>query len=388
MNARTSFPWITFTLLISFASVNAVLYTPALPDMTAFLQISHAKGEATVLWYLIGYALGQLLYGPLAARFGRKIALYMGIGLQIIASLGCAATLFHLNIEVLLCSRFLVALGAGVGLKMTFTLVNEWYEPKIAAQKIAYLMLAFAITPGLAVSLGGVLNTHYGWASCFYAGACLGFILLFLVHRLPLQATPIDYKAMHLSHLKQAYSQQFTNSKLVLGGLLMGAAGCFVYVFAAIAPFISMELMHVSSTEYGALNLIPALGMIGGSICSGIWVKKYPLKHLIKIGVLASVLGVVMMLVSIQSGYSPIFSLFLPMSVIYFGLSLVVANASTFAMSQVSDKSHGSAVMNFINMGTITFTVLILGLFPINAMLLPIVFVLACLMMSMIMTRL
>lgn len=388
MNVQTPFPWITFTLLISFASVNAILYTPALPDMTAFLQISHAKGEATILWYLIGYALGQLLYGPLAARFGRKIALYMGIGLQIMASLGCAATMFHQSYEVLLCSRFLVALGAGVGLKMTFTLVNEWYEPKVASQKIAYLMLAFAITPGLAVGLGGVLNTHLGWASCFYAGACLGFILLFLVRKLPLQVTPIDYKAIHLSHLKQAYSQQFSNTKLVLGGLLMGAAGCFVYVFAAIAPFISMELMHLSSTEYGALNLIPSIGMISGSICSGIWVKNYPLKHLIKIGVLASALGVVMMLVSIQSGYSPIFSLFLPMSIIYFGLSLVVANASTFAMSQVTDKSHGSAVMNFINMGTITFTVLILGLFPINAMLLPIVFVLACLMMSMIMTRL
>lgn len=387
MNTPRSFPWVTFTLLISFASVNAVLYTPALPDMTAFLQISHAKGEATVVWFLIGYALGQLLYGPLAARFGRKIALYIGIGMQIIASLGCAATLYHQSYEVLLCSRFFVALGAGVGLKMTFTLVNEWYEPKIASQKIAYLMLAFAITPGLAVGLGGLLNTYLGWASCFYAGACLGLILLILVRCLPLQATLIDYKAIHLSHLKQAYREQFSNTKLVFGGLLMGAAGCFVYVFAAIAPFIAMDLMQLSSAEYGALNLIPSIGMISGSICSGRWVKTAPLKKLIKLGVSCSALGVVIMLLAIQSNLSPLYSLFLPMVIIYFGLSLVVANASTFAMSQVSDKSHGSAVMNFINMGTITFTVLILGLFPINAMLLPIVFVLACLSMSMIMIR-
>ncbi|HRE31797.1 MAG TPA: MFS transporter, partial [Candidatus Berkiella sp.] len=73
-------------------SVNAVLYTPALPDITAFLKIEEATAQGTITWFLIGYALGQLLYGPIAARFGGKKALLIGIALQIMASIGCAFT--------------------------------------------------------------------------------------------------------------------------------------------------------------------------------------------------------------------------------------------------------------------------------------------------------
>ena len=144
----------TLLLLISFASVNAVLFTPALPNVAAFFSISNEAAQQTITWFLIGYALGQLIYGPLANRFGRKPALYLGIGLQIMSSLVCVAAGFLHLYSVLLLGRFLLALGSGVGLKMTFTLVNECYVPKIASQKIAYLMLAFAITPGLGIALG------------------------------------------------------------------------------------------------------------------------------------------------------------------------------------------------------------------------------------------
>jgi len=376
------FPWITLTLLISFASVNAVLYTPALPDIATFLQISHAQGESTVAWFLIGYALGQLFYGPLAERFGRKQALYMGMGLQILASLGCALTYYNASFEWLIACRLLVAIGAGVGLKMTFTFVNEWYEPKVASQKIAYLMLAFAMTPGLAVGLGGFLNTYLGWPSCFLAGAVYGVALCVLVSQLPIPPSVINKKALQLGHLRKAYQQQFTNVSLLTGGLLMGAAGCFVYVFAALAPFIAIELMQMSSSEYGLANIIPSLGMIGGCLCSGQWVKKYNLKYLIKVGTAVSSLGVVIMAGTMLIGLSPWFSLFLPMMIIYFGLSFVMANASTLAMSLVVDKSHGSAVMNFINVGVATLGVLALGLCSIQAMLLPIVYLMICLVMG------
>lgn len=380
--SKGRFPWITLTLLISFASVNAVLYTPALPDIATFLQISHAQGEGTVAWFLIGYALGQLLYGPLAERFGRKKALYMGIGLQILASLGCALTYYNNSYEWLIICRFLVAIGAGVGLKMTFTLVNEWYKPKEASQKIAYLMLAFAMTPGLAVGLGGLLNTYLGWPSCFLVGAVYGVALCVLVSRLPMQPSVINKKALQLRHLRRAYQQQFTNVSLLTGGLLMGAAGCFVYVFAAIAPFIAIDLLQMSSSEYGLANIIPSLGMIGGCLCSGQWVKKVDFKFLIKVGTAVSSLGVVLMAVLMLMGLSPWFSLFLPMMIIYFGLSFVMANASTLAMSLVVDKSHGSAVMNFINVGIATLSVLALGLCSIHAMLLPVVYAMICLVMG------
>ncbi len=378
------FPWLTFTLLISFASVNAVLYTPALPEIAAYLSISQAQAEGTITWFLIGYAIGQLLYGPLAARYGAKAALLIGIALQIIASMGCAITWYQTSYVWLAACRLLVALGAGVGLKMTFTLVNQWYEPKLASQKIAYLMLAFAITPGLGVALGGILTTYFGWVSCFIAGVIYGLLLLAMVLCLKMAPPVIDRQALHLRHLKEAYRQQFSNRQLLMGGVLMGSATCFVYVFAALAPFIAMELMQMNAAEYGIANILPSIGLIAGSVCSAAWVKRYTLKQLIVTGVIICGIGVQYMLVAMLHGMTPIFALFLPMIVIYFGLSLVLANASTLAMSHVSDKAHGSAVMNFINMSVATLTVVGLGLYTIHAMLLPVVYLLVCLLMAVI----
>ena len=123
------------------------------------------------------------MYGPIANRFGRKPALYTGISLQLFSSLFAYFPANYRVYSLLVLGRFLLALGSGVGLKMTFTLVNESYEPAIAGQKLSYLMIAFAIAPGLGVMIGGILNSYFGWTSTFYAGAIYGLILLLLVKK-------------------------------------------------------------------------------------------------------------------------------------------------------------------------------------------------------------
>jgi DHA1 family bicyclomycin/chloramphenicol resistance-like MFS transporter len=362
-------------LLISFASVNAVLFTPALPEIASYFAISDNAAQQTITWFLVGYAIGQLLYGPIANRFGRKPALYMGILLQIVSSLLCVfAGSLHVY-SLLVLGRFFLALGSGVGLKMTFTLVNEMYEPQLASQKIAYLMIAFAITPGLSVMIGGLLCTHYGWTSTFYAGAVYGIVMLLLTMRLPETKLQVDKNALKLRHLIHGYLSQFKNIPLISAGLLMGSGTSFVYLFAALAPFIAMNIMHMDITAYGTANLFPAIGLIVGSISSAQLIKKYSYQSIMLIGILFALLGSIMMSVFMLMQLSAYIALFLPMIICYFGLSLVMANASSIAMSKTSDKAHGSAVMSFTNMGLATAVVLGVGMLPINLLLLPIVFI-------------
>ncbi len=379
MQTRLSF--FTLLLLISFASVNAVLFTPALPNIVHFFGIGEDTAQQTITWFLVGYAIGQLVYGPIANRFGRKPALYAGISLQIVSSLLCVlAGIIH-EYGLLVVARFMLALGSGVGLKMTYTLVNECYEPKIASQKISYLMLAFAITPGLGVAVGGILNTYYGWTSCFYAGAIYGLVLLFFVARLPETQTTLNLNALKMKHLVHEYGTQFKNIQLMTGGLLMGASTCFVYVFAAVAPFIAIDIFGLTSSEYGLANIIPPIGLILGSVVGARLSKTYPLESIIRAGILIASLGTVLMFVAMFMQLPILFSLFLPMIIIYFGLCFILANASVIAMSHVSDKAHGSAVMNFINMGLATLVVLSLGLFSMKTMLLPAIYIILCVAM-------
>ena len=102
-----SLPFFTLLLLISFASVNAVLFTPALPEIAEYFHINADIAEHTVTFFLMGYALGQLIYGPLANRFGRKPALYLGITLQIISCFICVLSSVVDAYWLLLVGRFL-----------------------------------------------------------------------------------------------------------------------------------------------------------------------------------------------------------------------------------------------------------------------------------------
>ena len=382
MQNKYPLPFLTLLLMISFASVNAVLFTPALPNIANYFAIQIDSAQQTVTWFLIGYAFGQLIYGPIANRFGRKKALYSGISLQIFSSLICVFSGIVHEYYFLIIGRFLLALGSGVGLKMTFTLVNECYDPKNASKKISYLMLAFAITPALGVAFGGILNTYYGWESCFYAGAIYGLLLLALTTRLPETQTILKYDEFKINNLFYGYIKQFKNIQLISGGCMMGCATAFVYIFAALAPFLVITSLEFKSDEYGIANLLPALGLIFGSICSAQLIKKTSLTKCILIGIIISVIGVFIMLSAISMHLSAIYSIFLPMILIYFGLSFIIANASTIAINSTSDKSHGSAVMNFINMSIATIAVLSLGFVQVSIMLLPGTYILLCLLMA------
>ncbi|MDP3559353.1 MAG: MFS transporter [Legionellaceae bacterium] len=378
---QTKLPFFTLLLLISFASVNAVLFTPALPDITQFFAISEDLAQQTITWFLVGYALGQLLYGPIANRFGRKPALYAGIIIQILSSLLCALSgVIHMY-WLLIVARFMLALGSGVGLKMTFTLVNECYDPKMASQKISYLMLAFAVTPGLGVALGGFLNTYLGWMSCFYASAIYGLVLLVLVTKIPETQKTLNLNALKIHHLIHDYALQFKNIRLVMGGLLMGTSSSVIYVFSALAPFIAISLFGMSSDEYGVANCLPPVGMILGSLVSARLSRKYSFITMIRFGIWIASAGVIVMFTVIWMHLPVLWSLFFPMVIIYFGLCFILANASASAMESVTDKAHGAAVMSFINMGFSTLVVFSLAMFPVKALLLPIIYLVLCVAM-------
>lgn len=370
--------FLTLLLLISFASVNAVLFTPALPDIAKFFSISSSAAQQTITWFLIGYAIGQLIYGPLANRYGRKPALFAGIALQIISSLICVLSAELHSYAILVLGRFLLALGSAVGLQMTFTLVTEYYTPKVANQKVSYLMLAFAITPGLGIALGGFLNTHFGWTSCFYACAVYGVLLLCLTLRFPQFQHILNYDALKLKHLLHGYRIQFKNSQLVRYALLMGCSASFVYVFAALGPFIAIDLFHLSSNAYGYANILPSMGLVLGSLFSARLTLHYHLKSIIIGGIIVTSMGTLLMAITMLNHTAVLFFLFMSMVIIYFGIAFVIGNASAVAMSGAIDKANGSAVMSFINMGLTTIVVLSVGLLPVVALLLPIAFIVLC----------
>lgn len=358
--------FVSLMLIISFAAVNAVMFTPALPMIADTFKVSSDIAQQTVTFFLVGYALGQLLYSPMANRYGRKPALYVGIVVQIISSLLCVAAGAFDQFQLLVLARFAAALGSGVGLKMTFTIINEFYEPKVASKKIAYTSLAFSVMPAVSVALGGFLTKHYGWQAPFYACALYGCVILYLAARLPETLKQPDLQALAWHKIKKDYAAEFRNPGIIIGGIMMGCCGSFVYSFAALAPFIAIDDFGMTAATYGLANMIPLLGLMLGGLHSANATQKKVLPLIIRFGVVSIVIGVVAMLLGVTSVHNIYIALFIPVIVIYFGTAHILPNASTIALSSVHNKSHASAVINFISMAFVTATLFMVSFVPMR----------------------
>ena len=361
-------------LLISFGSIGAVAFTPGLPMIAQFFAISSAKAELTVTWYLFGYTIGQLLYGPLANRYGSKNTIVVGAVIEIIGAIGCIASYYANSFELLIVSRFIMALGAGGGLTMSFTISSTLCSHKENASVLSLLTIAFAITPGIGVFIGGVLVSYYDWISTFYFMVLYGFIILLLGRTLPEVFAEKKMDSLNPRKLLHNYLNQF-NRPVIFGGLLMGSGTCIVYTFAALAPFIAMDVIGVTPQIYGLYNFIPVIGMLIGSLLASHFSKIYTPEKSIKLGLLTILAGVSLLFLGFVLFAHNILSLFVPMFVIYIGSSFLFGNGSALALRNADDKSNASALMSFINTSSAAIAVMLLAFFPIRtAIILPLLY--------------
>ncbi|MBS3904918.1 MAG: multidrug effflux MFS transporter [Simkania sp.] len=362
-------------LIVSFGSVGAVLFTPALPSIQSFFHLTIGGAQLTVTSYLIGYALGQLPYGPLANRFGRKRTLYIGITIAIIGSLLCAFSAHFESFILLVTARFLQALGACVGLKISFTMIADVYEQTESTRMISRILVAFAIMPSIAIAIGGWLTQLLNWQSCFYFLSIFGVFILWLSSQLPETAKSIDHTALNLRSMLQGYRLKIKNQRLLTSAAMMGCGTSIVYIFASKAPFIGIQLVGLKPNEFGTFNLIPPLGMLLGSFLASQLVARFHLLQVLLFGIIASLITTLTMLIPFILIKPTLWSLFLPMILIYASETFIYANISSFGLSSAKDKSNASAVLNFINMGTAVIAVLLTELIlPESALLMPLSF--------------
>ncbi len=367
--------FLTLLLLVSFGSVGAVLFTPALPALQQFFQVSVGQAQLTMTSYLLGYALGQLPYGPLANGIGRKKTLYIGISLSILGSLLCVVSGWLHSFESLIVARFLQALGATAGLKMSYTMVSDTLEQADTTRTISRFTLAFAVVPGLGIAIGGLLTEWFNWESCFYFLALFGIFMLFLSTRLPETAKSIDRSHLKPKAIIEGYLLKFKNRTLILCAFMMGCGGAVIYICAAKAPFFGINLFGLSPDIFGIYNLIPALGMIIGSFTAAALIGRFPITKIIVSTTTIALFATLTMLIPFAIKPSAA-SLFLPMVLIYMAQSIAFANVASYGLSTAKNKSNASAMFNFINISTIVIGVLLAEfIYPESALALPLFFI-------------
>lgn len=374
---------LTLMFLSAFASMGAVLMMPALPEISAHFGIHTSTTQLAVTCFLLGYAMGQLIYGPLANRYGRKHAIYVGI---IIATLGSVFSILSSPLEsfhLLVLGRFLEAVGASAGLAVSIAMINDYYFESDARRIMGLLMLAFAIIPGIAVAIGGFLVQFLHWQSCFYFLLLYGLILIYPAHRLPETNVAPDFDALEYHHLFRNYWKHFKIKKLMGFSLIAGFSGACVYVFGAEGPFIGIHLLRIEPAMYGMLALTPYLGTLLGSLVVVRLSKVNPFP-VIKVAFCFELIASIVMFILFAFHFVSLKTMLIPMGFFCIGQPIIAATTISLSMHETNDKSNGSAIVNFASICIpVSMTLLLSITHSQNPVVMPFIFLISLTLMAM-----
>ena len=241
------------------------MYLPAVPTIAANLGVPRGDVERTLAAYLIGLALAQVFYGPMADRYGRKPPLLVGLALFMVASLGCALSG---SVEALTGWRVVQAMGGAAGIVIPRAVIRDHYETHEAARALSLLMLIMGLAPILAPLIGAQLLAITSWRSLFWVMLAGGAMLMTAVLKImkeslaPDRVVPLRWDTI-LRNYRGLFAHRGFMAHSLAGGF--GQAGMFAYIIGS--PRVFIELYGVPPQYYGLLFGTNALSLI---VCSQI----------------------------------------------------------------------------------------------------------------------
>lgn len=276
------------------------MYLPALPAIGASLNANAGAVQGTLAIYFLGLAFGQVLYGPLSDRHGRRAPLFVGLGLYTAAAIACALAP---DVHVLTAARLVQALGGCAGMVIARAVVRDVTDERGAVRLMAQLMLVMGVAPIIAPVVGGAMLPVFGWRGIFwllagYGATMLAVIALFLPETLPEDRRRRDGVAAVLRVWRGLLSNRRFMGHALTGGFIIG--GMFAYISGS--PFVFMELHGVPAGQYGFYFGANALGIMAAGQVMGRLAQRVAPARLLPIVIWVPLLAGLALLVAAATG--------------------------------------------------------------------------------------
>jgi DHA1 family bicyclomycin/chloramphenicol resistance-like MFS transporter len=336
----------TLSALMGFASISTDLYLPAMPRMGHDLHADTGAIEMTVSGYLVGFSLGQLLWGPISDRHGRRLPVAIGMALFI---LGSAAD----NVGTLIAARVIQAVGACAGVVLARAMVRDLYAGHRAAQMLSTLMTVMAIAPLLGPLVGGQILILSGWRAIFWTLVVVGLVTLGAVIVLP-ETLPSSRRSQEpLAGALGRYAALLRDRR-VLG--YAGAGGFFyggVYAYVAGTPFAYISYHHVPPQFYGLLFALGIVGIMASNLLNARIVQRVGGDLLLRCGALGAGLAGLALAVDAYTDFGGLWGLVVPLFAFIAATGFIVANSLAGAMSDYPQRAGAvSALVGAIHYGS------------------------------------
>ncbi|MBT0663668.1 multidrug effflux MFS transporter [Geobacter pelophilus] len=338
------------SLLMGFASISTDLYLPAMPVMSNALHASAGMLEWTISGYLIGFSSGQLLWGPISDRYGRRLAIGSGLILFVIGSAGCALSSSAMT---LIGWRIVQALGACASVALSRAMVRDLYQGTKAAQMLSTLITVMAIMPLAGPLVGGQIVTMFGWRAIFWLLVVVGLVTLGALYTIPETLPEHNRNPESLGKALLRYLELLKNRRLLgylgAGGFLY--AGMFAYV--AGTPFVYISFYHVPAQLYGFLFGLGIIGIMLANIMNRWLVGRFGYDRILLFGTIAAMATGIWAGFVAHSGLGGLWGLVVPLFLFASTTGLIVANSITGAMADFPQRAGAvSALTGAVQYGS------------------------------------
>lgn len=358
--------------LVAFAPLSIDMYLPALPSIAQEFQAAAGAAQYSLATYFIGMALGQVFYGTLSDRYGRKPPLYFGLMLYVLASIGCALAP---NLSGLLICRFFQALGGCAGIVIPLAMVGDLFDQQNSAKILSRLMLVMGMAPMLAPLLGAQLLDVFGWRAIFWVLAGCGCLALLALHIGLAETLTIEATARQQISFAVALKtyRSLLRDRQYLGYALASAfafAGMFAYI--AGSPTVLIQIYGMSPQNFGWIFGSNAFGLILASQINHYLLKRWPADQLLALALhVMLVLGLLLLGVTYFMSHSanqialPL--LLLPLFVFIACIGFISPNACAGAMDEQNQQAgSASALLGSLEFAIATVAGAAVGFFSAN----------------------
>lgn len=254
--------WILATV-VALGPLSTDMYLPTLPRLGQALSAPVEQVQVTLSVFFAGFAVAQLIYGPLADRYGRKPILLIGLGLFTLATIGCAGAE---DIESLIAYRFLQALGACAGPVLGRTIVRDIYGPRDAARMLSMIGTIMALAPAGAPILGGFLALWYDWHSIFWFLAGYGVLAMVLISsKVPESLATENRQSIHPGAILRNFGTLLRHRDYVGYMLACSFTFCALFSFLSGSSFVLIDYFGVPEAQYGFYFAVIVLGYMSGT---------------------------------------------------------------------------------------------------------------------------
>ena len=323
---------------------------PSLPTLGRVFNAPPDQVQLTLSLFMVGYAAGQLVYGPLSDRFGRRRMLLIGLAVYTAAGFACALSP---RLDILVTARLLQGFGACVGPILGRAVVRDHMTGPRAAQTLSYITVTMSLAPMVAPLLGGFLLSHFGWQAIFLALGAVGLALgtaTFLSFGESLR-TP-DLHALRLARLTHNARTFFTSRRTIGFAFVNAFVFAGLFAFLSGSPFVLIEVYGVHPDVFGFYFALSAIGLMIGAFTNGRLVHRFRGETVMG-GAFVLLLGSAAALVLVgwtQAGGA--FGLMLPIMTYVMALAMIQPNSAALAMEPLPHMAGMAAsLLGAIQMG-------------------------------------